>query len=336
MDIFTQGLIGSALSLSIAKKNETKLAAATGFLSGLIADADIFIQSSADPLLTIEYHRHFTHSILFIPLGALIATILCWLLVKDKIAFRRLYLFCLMGYSLSGFIDSCTSYGTYLLWPFYDERLSFHIISIVDPVFTLVLFVTVLLAYIKYKPGYAHMGLVFCCIYLLLGVMQHQRIFEIASNLAKSRGHVVNKLVVKPTLGNILLWRSTYISGGYIYVDAIRAGIYNNIIYKGESVPLFVPEMHALDIPADSILYKDILRFEKFSDGYIAMDPRYTNVLGDIRYSMLPNSTHSLWGITIDKSNYNTHAKYRFYRENNSELRSKFWSMLIDNHENRN
>ena len=40
-----------------------------GCVGGLAPDLDVFIRSSADPLVALEYHRHFTHSLLFIPIG---------------------------------------------------------------------------------------------------------------------------------------------------------------------------------------------------------------------------------------------------------------------------
>jgi len=43
------------------------------FFAGLLADSDVLIHSSSDPLLTIEYHRHFTHSVFFVPIGVLLA-----------------------------------------------------------------------------------------------------------------------------------------------------------------------------------------------------------------------------------------------------------------------
>ena len=69
MDILTQGLVGGVLAQSLARKNERKIATLVGVVAGLLADADILIRSSSDPLLNIEYHRHFTHSLVFIPVG---------------------------------------------------------------------------------------------------------------------------------------------------------------------------------------------------------------------------------------------------------------------------
>ncbi|MDT8452209.1 MAG: metal-dependent hydrolase [Gammaproteobacteria bacterium] len=334
MDVLTQGLLGAALSQSIANKKETRLATGVGFFAGLIADLDILISSSSDPMLNIEIHRHFTHSIFFVPIGGLIAALVLWPVLKlffksVSISFKRLYVFCLLGYSLSGFIDACTSYGTHLLWPLYDERISFHIISIIDPVFTGVLLFAVIKAWRDRRPRLAHYGLLFCGLYLLLGALQLHRANDMAMELAQSRRHEVEKISVKPSLANLLLWRSIYISGDKIYVDAVRPGITASKTYIGDSVDLFIPERDATGIPRDSVLYADILRFQEFSDGFIALEPGKENLLGDVRYSMTPIKIATLWGITLDKDKPDEHAHYGFYRATSPGDREKFFQMLL-------
>ncbi len=328
MDLLTQGLLGAALSVSIARHKDIRLASGVGMAAGLLADIDVLVASASDPLLAVEFHRHFTHSVFFIPFGALIAAGLLWPLLRNRLGFGRLYLYCLAGYSMSGVLDACTSYGTHLLWPLSDERISFHLISIVDPVFTGILLLAVALAWRYWQAWIVSVGLALCGAYLVLGYVQLQRATDMAEALALAREHSIERLVVKPSLGNLLLWRSTYISDNTIYVDALRVGITNRKVYPGASVALFVPERDAEGIPTDSVLYNDILRFRLFAGGYIAMDPEIPHLLGDMRYSMLPNALNSLWGITLDDEHPNRHAHYGFYRVNTREVRARFWSML--------
>lgn len=66
MDPVSQGLVGAVLPQSVSNKKEIRLAAAIGFLSGLLADIDVIIHSSTDPLMFLDYHRQFTHSLVFI------------------------------------------------------------------------------------------------------------------------------------------------------------------------------------------------------------------------------------------------------------------------------
>lgn len=327
MDILTQGLLGAALAQSVARPREARLATGVGLVAGLLADADVFIGSGADPLLTLEYHRHFTHSLIFIPLGALLASLLLWPFLRARVTFGRLYLFGLLGYSLSGFLDACTSYGTHLLWPFSDERIAFHIISIVDPVFTLVLLIAAIIAWKARRPRAAQIGLVLAALYLGLGWVQHERVEATAREVAAQRGHAVERLVVKPTLGNLLLWRSLYLHQGEVWVDAIRLGMKPHL-YPGGSVRLFEPARDLPSVASDSVLYRDIERFVKFSDGFVAIHPQRPEVLADVRYSNLPNSLLPLWGLEMTMDNPGQHGRYAFYRDMSSETRRQFIDML--------
>ena len=74
MDPLTQGIVGAAAAQSLKKKNNIIIITLLGFLAGLAPDIDIFIRSKDDPLLFLEYHRHFTHSLIFIPVGGLICS----------------------------------------------------------------------------------------------------------------------------------------------------------------------------------------------------------------------------------------------------------------------
>jgi len=331
MDILNKALLGGVLAQSVAGKEEKRLASMVGVFSGMLADADILIRSSSDPLLNIEYHRHFTHSLLFIPFGAAIALILLWPFLRQKISFGRLYLFCLAGFSMSGVLDACTSYGTHLFWPFTDERVSWNIISIVDPVFTLVLLVALLLGLKLRNIQVARIGLLLCGLYLGLGFIQLQRAQQVADELVQLRGHLMQQHVVKPTLGNLLLWRSVYISDNKIYVDAIRLDLLDgHRVLEGESVEQFSLGEDLPDLDSVSQLYKDIQRFIIFSDGYMAYDPGQANVIGDIRYSMLPVSARPLWGIVIYPDQPERHADYRFFRDKSPEVRQTFLKMLFE------
>ncbi|MEK7791756.1 MAG: metal-dependent hydrolase, partial [Pseudomonadota bacterium] len=208
MDLLTQGLLGSTMAQSGARQQETRLATGIGFFAGIVADADILIQSANDPLLNIEFHRHFTHSLFFVPLGALIAALLLWPFLRRRLPFVRLYLFALLGYCLSGVLDAFTSYGTHLLWPLSDARVAWNTISVIDPVFTLILLIAGVVAFRKYTHTAARIGLLLAAVYMSFGWMQLQRAETVAETLIVERGHRTEALLVKPTLANLVLWRS--------------------------------------------------------------------------------------------------------------------------------
>ncbi|MDT8376413.1 MAG: metal-dependent hydrolase, partial [Mariprofundaceae bacterium] len=330
MDIVTQGLAGAVLAQSFSKGKETRIALAVGFLAGLLADIDaLFTRSEVDPLLQLDFHRHFTHSLFFIPFGGLIAAILLWPVMRRYLPFRRMLLFTTAGYATSGIIDACTSYGTSLLWPLSDARISWSIISILDPLFSLALIAAIVFAAVKQAPRYAMFGICFALSYLLLGFAQHQRVEAMAMALAESRGHQVERLEVKPTMGNLLLWRSIYEAGGRFYIDAFRASfIGEERLYPGESVKRFeltdLPQISEL-----SMMAQDIRRFDTFSDGYIALSPGTELLIGDIRYSMLPNAVRPIWGIRIDLAEQERHTPFHQHYDTSEQTRQMFIDMLF-------
>ena len=89
MDPITQGAFGAIFAQTISNKKKILIGSIVGCCAGLAPDLDIFIRSVSDPLLKLEYHRQFTHSIIFIPIGALIVTLF------SRILFKK-YLSCLL------------------------------------------------------------------------------------------------------------------------------------------------------------------------------------------------------------------------------------------------
>jgi len=329
LDLLTQGLLGGVVGLSAASKEESRTAALTGFGAALLADADILISASNDPLLNLEFHRHFTHALIFIPIGALLATLLLWPLLRKHLGFKRIYWYALLGYATAGLLDACTSYGTHLLWPFSDTRIAWSIIAIIDPVFSLVLLIALVAGFKYCKPVPARVGLALAGAYLLVGLWQHQKALQSAVELAEQRGHKVERIIVKPTLANLILWRSVYQSGDRFYVDAIRVGPGPDRTYSGDSAQKFRLGQDLPKLDRESLLLDDIARFSKLADGYVVPDPKRDNVLIDIRYSMLPISIAPMWGVDLNVGSVSEHAKFEVYRDKPDNLRETFVAMLL-------
>jgi len=331
MDPVSQGLVGSVLPQSVSNKKEIRLAAIIGFLAGLLADLDVLIRSSEDPLLFLDYHRQFTHSIIFIPIGALVAAGFCWLLFKKKLSFRSIYIFALLGYGTHCFLDACTNYGTQLFWPFSDARIAWNNVSIIDPLFTIPLLVIVLIAVIRKSVFTARIGLVFAVVYLLFGVYQKEQAQDALLALAESRGHQAEKVLVHPSIGNLLVWRSIYEVGGTYYVQAVRVSPFSESkIYEGGTIKAFHPRQEIEGLNPDSMLASDIERFSKFARGYLVVLPESPDTIGDLRMGILPNSITPLWGIKIDPRNQDEHVTMENYdRSLNDQKIQKFIAMLL-------
>ena len=329
MDILTHAALGAAAAAAIAPRRETRAAALAGALAGMLPDADILITSSSDPLLNLEFHRHFTHALAFVPVGAAVAAGLLRLGLPAYVTFRRLYAYAFLGYILAVLLDACTSYGTHLLWPFHERTASWSIISVADPVFSLLVMVPLGLAAAKARAGPARVGLVLASLFLALGFVQHQRAKKLAWDLARSRGHEAERLLVKPTMGNLVLWRALYLHQGRIHVDAVRVGLPGNTrIYAGENAPLLDPRRDP-GLPPGSRLRHDVERFAAFADGLAVRHPHRPEFIGDARYAMLPTSLEPLWGIVIDPSAPGDAVRFETGRRLTPEIRTRFVEMLL-------
>ncbi len=318
MDPFTQGALGAALPQATRRGAHVAIAGALGFFSGMAADLDVLIRSSSDPLLFLEYHRQFTHSLIFIPFGGLImALALHWLMGRRwKLSFWQTALFCTLGYATHALLDSATSYGTMLFWPFSDARIAWRIVSVVDPLFTLPLAGLALTAALKRRPALARAGLVWAGVYLALGALQHQNALEMGHKVAAERGHVPLRMEVKPSFANILVWKTVYETQERYYVDAVRAGVAPKVFPGGSVQRLEL----ARDLPwlePGSQQAKDIARFSKLSNGYLAHDPKRPGRVIDVRYSMIPNQVAALWSIELQAgAPPDAHARFATHRQN--------------------
>ena len=329
MDPVTHGLVGATSAQLFSDKDTFRTASFIGFIAALVPDLDVFLGSESNPLLTLELHRHFTHSFIFIPFGALIITLILWLFVKKRISFKHTYLFSLLGYSTAGLMDYITSYGVYLFWPFLDERFALNIVSVFDPLLSIGLLITASIALYKKKKVYSYGLAGWLFLYLCFAGIQKSRVKHIATNVLLAENDSNSELIIKPTIGNQILWSVRYVEDGEICSSGIRTRLFStSVVYEGECTVL-VDWNSTYKSFNGTVMYKDIERFSVLSDGLLVEHPNHPNVLGDARYSMLPTTTSPLWGITIDTTKTDQHVTFDSYRDASPEIRTKFLDMIL-------
>ena len=328
MDPISQGAVGAVAPQAALKPEKIRAVALLGCLAGLAPDLDIFIQSSTDPLLLLEYHRQFTHALLFIPVGAAIVALLLHPIVRRTLPPKETYLACLLGYATHGLLDACTSYGTQLFWPFSHYRVAWNNVSVVDPLFTLPLLCLVISAAVLRRRAFAVAGLAWALAYLALGAVQNQRAEAAGALLAAERGHVPQRLSAKAGFGNLLVWKVVYEHGGRFYVDGIRTGL-TATACPGASIPRLDPGRDFPWLDPGSRQARDVERFSWFSDGWVAVDPRVENRVIDMRYSVVPNTIDPMWGIDVDpQAAPGKHVRYVVDRSARLGQRHQYWRML--------
>lgn len=333
MDPLTQGALGAALpQATLRHKANCMMAGFLGFLSGMAADLDSLIRSDTDSLLYLEYHRQFTHSLIFMPVGGIICALVLYLIFgkKWRLSFKQTVLYCTLGYLTHALLDAATSYGTQLFWPFNDMRIAWNVISVIDPLFSVPLGLCVLFAAVKSSRIAARIGLAWCAVYLIFAITQHHAAKDLAYDLAASRGHQAQRLTVKPSFGNTLVWKSIYEADGEFYVDAVRPLLAPHVI-KGRSLPTLNLARDYPWLEKSSQQAIDIARFSHFSDGYVSVHPDDPARIIDVRYSLVPNEVNPLWSILLDReAGPKTHATYKTHREDAPNQMALLWAMITN------
>lgn len=332
MDVVSHALIGGATALCAAKPHETRIAIVAGAVAGVAPDADALIRSSSDALLYLEYHRHFSHSLLFIPVGAALVAGVLWLLLHKRLAapaFPRLYVFCFLGYALAGVLDACTSYGTHLLWPVSDARTAWNIIAVFDPLFTLLLVIPLAMAVWRLRPRLAVFGLALGASYLLVGAIQHQRALTLLTAHAEAQQLSSERLLVKPTFANLILWRGIVQTRDEIHVVAVRPALFEAArVYPGDTARRVRRDDFSL-LPSTNRLRSDIQRFAFFSDDLLTYTDANAMRLGDARYAMSPTSLHPMWSIEFDIAQPEQRVQLLTDRTMSKADRARFMEMLF-------
>lgn len=309
MDFITQNLLGAAAGQAALSRKLGRKAALLGAAGGALPDFDFLLSRFADPAFPIEFHRHFTHSIFFIPVGAAIATLPFLAIPSVRRQWKLALAAATIGCATHAVLDCCTSYGTMWYWPITDRRIAWDLISIIDPLFTIPLLIGVIISWRKRTGTGAMWALIWAMVYMSIGFVQRQRALEAQRTIAAGRDHAIEKGRVFPTLGNLLFWRSVYQSQGKLWADEIALNSVSSArIERGESIVVFTID----DLPPAARQSPRIVEvFEKlnaFADGYVAAmpdgSPSTTGPLfiGDMRYSRSPRRFAPLWGIGINPS----------------------------------
>lgn len=329
MDTLTHALLGAALGqIGFGRKLGWR-ASVIGVVSAELPDVDFLIHSATDPLLNIELHRHFTHSFAFSPVIAFAAALPWFFRAAFKEQRLTLFLCGLMGCWSHILLDACTSYGTQFLVPFSQHRFGWDFISIIDPIFTFALLAGLLVNALSTRSSrrkealtkleepcaepttesqrlltspatylWVWAALSFCAAYLSLGAVQKSRAHAAQAELARTRGHRIERIEAMPTMANQIVWRSFYLSDGRIHSDRLRVPWLGAVsVREGTSLPLVRRGDLSPDEAARDGKFHSFDRFVHFSDGWIARAPGEATVIGDMRYSLSAKAFDPIWGI---------------------------------------
>ena len=171
-------------------------------------------------------------------------------------------------------------------------------------------------------------GIFYIFIYLTFGAFQENRAEYVGKSIANFRGHESKNMTVKPSLGNLFLWKTIYEDDGFYYVDAVRLFAKSEYC-QGTKIKKLDLLIDFSDLNKKSQQYKDIKRFHWFSQGYLGKGID-KNIITDVRYSAVPNEVDGLWGIRINPNKtYSEHIDWVVNRSNYVEKWKRFYDLLL-------
>ena len=230
MDSLSQIVLGASVQGAILGKYQGRKAYLYGAMLGTLPDLDVFIHYG-DPVSNMTYHRGFSHSLIVLTalgLGGawLISRYHRWRNLPLPYSFRRLALAMTLALTTHPILDSFTVYGTQLFWPLQNPLqitpISIASIFIIDPLYTLPLFIAMIVGFIKsrklavFKQGLftncqrlAVIMLMVSSSYLLLSLgLKYQAQSKAEQTLAAAGIDNIARIKTMPVLPTILMWRT--------------------------------------------------------------------------------------------------------------------------------
>ncbi len=192
MDTLTHALSGALLARATAPRtappNSLPRRVAAGFLAGAAPDLDI-VFSLFGPLTYLANHRGITHSLILLPLWALLYAWLLSKLLRDPGGWRALYGVTAMalGAHIAG--DLITSFGTMVLAPFSDWRAGLGTTFIIDLWFSGIIVTGLAASLVWRRERWPAIGmLVVLCAYVGFQYTLKQRALEYGAEYARQHG----------------------------------------------------------------------------------------------------------------------------------------------------
>ncbi len=170
MDTITHAFAGAMLGKGLFSRRgpdpkaeylpQARVAIFTATIASAFPDIDVIANLFLrDDMRMLKYHRYITHSILMMPLWAILIAALMWWLSRRVGAappsFALLWLVSVVGIASHILLDVATSFGTMIWSPFSRVRISWDIIFIIDFTFTALVLVPQVAAWVHHDSARA-------------------------------------------------------------------------------------------------------------------------------------------------------------------------------------
>ncbi len=206
MDTLTHAVLGATTGEVLMGKQLGRRAAVYGAVLQNIPDLDGVAGLWLSPDVNLWAHRGMTHSLLFVVLmGILFGMTGAHYHRKEKIPYMHFIGFALLQLLMHMVVDTCNAYGVGWWEPFNDSRVSWHLLYVADPFFTVPLLVGALFVLLsrqrKVRTKVALVSIALMLVYLL------QAIFSKSVVTERTTAQLGTKpLLLTPAPFNTWLW----------------------------------------------------------------------------------------------------------------------------------
>lgn len=161
MDNLTHLVLGAAIGQAVAYRRLGRTALALGAIANTLPDLDV-VGNALGSLAEWQYHRGATHSLFFGPVVGPILGYAIWSIIRrwrpaspgaDTAALGPIIAVFVLALVVHPLLDLFTVYGTQLLVPFSDARFGIPGVPIIDPHYTVILLVAVIVGLSRHRLG---------------------------------------------------------------------------------------------------------------------------------------------------------------------------------------
>ncbi|MEH0153719.1 metal-dependent hydrolase [Limibacter armeniacum] len=284
MDSVTQIVLGASVGEAVLGKKIGNKAALWGAVAGTIPDLDVLASPFLDTVGELTFHRSVTHSILFCVLAS---PFFAWLLHKwysRTTKFKDWVWLFFLGFFTHTLLDTCTTWGTQLLYPFSHYGFATYSVFVVDPFYTIP-FMALLIAAMCYpkisnkRRWLNTLGLFVSTAYLGLGFFNQQIADKVFERALQAQGIQSERHITKATPLNAFLWTATAETP-----DGYYTGFYS-IFDKSQAVDfLYAPKNHTLLSTLE--MTPKLQRLLEVTKGYYTVEKEGsdTYLINDLRF----------------------------------------------------
>lgn len=249
MDSLSQALLGAATFAIVKDKYIGRKALVVGAVVGTIPDLDVFLRPFFNEVAFITVHRSISHSLIFAIFASFLFAFIAHKITKHQYRYKDWVLAFFLALFTHSLLDWCTTYGTKILAPFNGHLFSLNNIHIIEPIYTSILLVGILVLWFKksmptfkrekvIKLTLTLSTLYMCWTFVSKGIANQKILAQI-----QEQNIQYEKMIISPTPLNSLLWNAIiktkdgYYFGNYSLLDSRTSIEFQFIKSENELLP---------------------------------------------------------------------------------------------------